>query len=296
VKRFLLAAALALTLHGLFFMFGPRLMSQRSPATPRPLTMTFSTREAPAPGPGPEIEHPVPQPEEVSAEAEPKGEEAAVKEPPPEAEAVRPPEKDAVPRKVTAKPRPRPRVDVEHPKREATPPPKKEALKKDDRIISPSPPVDKPHRKEKSAHDRANVPPNTAGAAVEQRRRDHVGLLPDVPGSTGKAAPKAGGDAASVPSAGEIIRAIPAYRDNPRPEYPRMAKRRGYQGTVLLEVLVSRSGEVKDLRLLQSSGYHVLDRSAMKSVKYWLFEPGSIGGRNVDMWVRVPVRFELRER
>jgi protein TonB len=87
--------------------------------------------------------------------------------------------------------------------------------------------------------------------------------------------------------------ARPAYRDNPRPEYPRLAKRRGYEGRVLLEVLVAGSGKVEDLRILESSGYDVLDRSAMKSVEGWLFEPGSIGGRKVDMWVRVPVRFEL---
>jgi len=73
-----------------------------------------------------------------------------------------------------------------------------------------------------------------------------------------------------------------------------MARRRGYEGTVVLEALVTREGKVKELRVLRSSGYPVLDRSAEESVREWVFEPGSVGGRKVDMWVRVPVRFELR--
>ena len=106
--------------------------------------------------------------------------------------------------------------------------------------------------------------------------------------------PKAGEKMASAPSAGKIVKARPAYRDNPRPEYPKVAKKRGYEGAVLLEVLVNRVGKVEDVRIAESSGHQILDNSAARSVKTWVFEPGSIGGRKVDMWVRVPVRYELR--
>ncbi len=96
----------------------------------------------------------------------------------------------------------------------------------------------------------------------------------------------------STPSS--IQEAIPVYRENPSPKYPRMARRRGYEGTVVMEVLVNREGRVEDLRLYQSSGYPVLDRSAMSSVKKWLFQPGKRGDKEVDMWVKVPVRFRLK--
>jgi protein TonB len=106
--------------------------------------------------------------------------------------------------------------------------------------------------------------------------------------------PEAEEKTASAPSVGEIVKARPAYRDNPRPEYPKVAKKRGYEGVVLLEVLVNKAGKVDDVRIAESSGHQILDNSAATSVKGWVFEPGSIGGRKVDMWVRVPVRYELR--
>ncbi len=91
-----------------------------------------------------------------------------------------------------------------------------------------------------------------------------------------------------------VIEAVPLYKVNPLPEYPRLARKRGYQGTVVLEVLVDQNGRVGDLRLFTSSGYSILDKKAMASVKGWLFEPGMKGDKKLDMWVRVPVRFELK--
>jgi protein TonB len=63
---------------------------------------------------------------------------------------------------------------------------------------------------------------------------------------------------------------------------------------VLLEVLVNREGEVEDLRVLQSSGFQVLDRAAAAAVRKWGFEPGRKGDIAVDMWVKVPIRFRLK--
>lgn len=91
-----------------------------------------------------------------------------------------------------------------------------------------------------------------------------------------------------------IQEARPLYQQNPKPKYPRIATKRGYQGTVLLEVLVNRNGSVGDLRVSTSSGYSILDRAAMKSVKDWLFVPGKRGDETVDMWVVIPVRFQLK--
>ena len=87
--------------------------------------------------------------------------------------------------------------------------------------------------------------------------------------------------------------AQPEYSKNPPISYPRRARKKGYEGTVLLEVLVNRNGKVDDLRILASSGYAILDSSAVKSVKTWSFKPAKKGKDTVDMWVQVPVRFKL---
>jgi protein TonB len=99
--------------------------------------------------------------------------------------------------------------------------------------------------------------------------------------------------AASLPPA-KVRQAIPVYRSNPPPPYPAAARRRGYEGTVVVEVLVSKEGRVQNLRLFQSSGYALLDQAATTAVKRWLFEPGKAGDENIEMWVKVPLRFQLQ--
>ena len=98
----------------------------------------------------------------------------------------------------------------------------------------------------------------------------------------------------SIPPVQVLREARPKYRTNPSPRYPRLARRRGYEGTVVLEVLVAPNGRVKDLHVFKSGGYSVLDKAAVTSVKDWLFEPGMRGDENVEMWVKIPIRFQLK--
>ncbi|WP_054034413.1 energy transducer TonB [Desulfatitalea tepidiphila] len=96
------------------------------------------------------------------------------------------------------------------------------------------------------------------------------------------------------PDQAEVQASVPLYHLNPPPVYPAVARRRNYQGTVRLDVLVDRQGRAAQVRLAESCGYAMLDRSAVKSVGLWRFEPARRFGRPIEMWVRVPVRFELR--
>jgi len=69
------------------------------------------------------------------------------------------------------------------------------------------------------------------------------------------------------PAAARVIQqATPLYRINPPPEYPRLARRRGLEGTVLLDVLVDRNGRVCELRIHTSSGHPILDRNYLDSL------------------------------
>jgi protein TonB len=62
----------------------------------------------------------------------------------------------------------------------------------------------------------------------------------------------------------------------------------------VLSVYVDAQGRAANLWLLESSGFRVLDNSALDAVKKWSFEPGRKGDTKVAMWVNVPVRFELQ--
>jgi protein TonB len=94
---------------------------------------------------------------------------------------------------------------------------------------------------------------------------------------------------------GAIRMARPMYRENPPPVYPKLARKRGYEGTVILQVLVNTQGRVDNLQIDLSSNHALLDRAALNSVRKWYFEPGRRGNEKIDMWVKVPVTFKLDE-
>nr|AAG23396.1 TonB [Plesiomonas shigelloides] len=86
----------------------------------------------------------------------------------------------------------------------------------------------------------------------------------------------------------------PRFRVPPSaPEYPKASRMRRQEGTVLLEVKLGTQGEQLQVVLLKSSGFPLLDRSALKAVKGWQFLPQEINGQGVSHVVRIPVRFEL---
>jgi protein TonB len=89
------------------------------------------------------------------------------------------------------------------------------------------------------------------------------------------------------------VLATPLYKENRQPLYPPLARKRGQQGKVVLQVLVEASGRVGDLKITQTSGYPSLDKAALDAVRHWKFSPGKQTGISVPMWVVVPIVFSL---
>lgn len=84
-----------------------------------------------------------------------------------------------------------------------------------------------------------------------------------------------------------------AYLNNPAPEYPALARRKGEQGRVLLKVLVSETGLAEKVQVDTSSGYGNLDQAAVEAVKKWSFIPAKRSNQPVSAYVLVPVKFSL---
>jgi len=61
----------------------------------------------------------------------------------------------------------------------------------------------------------------------------------------------------------------PSYQ--PKPQYPIIARRRGTEGIVILEITLSNNGNVNRAAVLESSGSSALDRAALKAIKTWKF-------------------------
>jgi TonB family protein len=92
----------------------------------------------------------------------------------------------------------------------------------------------------------------------------------------------------------KILLALPKYAENPKPHYPNEARKKGYQGEVVLRVEVLSSGLVGKIEVKSSSGYEALDQSALAAVQQWKFNPARKGENPVPLWVNIPIRFELQ--
>lgn len=84
-----------------------------------------------------------------------------------------------------------------------------------------------------------------------------------------------------------------AYLKNPAPEYPSLAQRRGWEGTVLLRVQVLASGKPGEIQIQKSSGREALDQAALSAVKRWSFVPAKQGEVAQEGWVSVPIDFKI---
>jgi len=82
---------------------------------------------------------------------------------------------------------------------------------------------------------------------------------------------------------------------NPKPDYPRQARQRGWAGTVVLRVAVREDGSVASVSVLESSGRSLLDRAAISAVREWTFTPATRHGRAVEGMIDVPVVFRLED-
>ena len=78
-----------------------------------------------------------------------------------------------------------------------------------------------------------------------------------------------------------------------RPPYPRGARKSGWQGRVILQLSITPHGRVMTADIHESSGYSLLDNSAIQAAKNWTFEPAKNGGFPVSSTVNIPIQFDL---
>ena len=81
--------------------------------------------------------------------------------------------------------------------------------------------------------------------------------------------------------------------ERPQPPYPRIALDQGQQGSVTLRMTVDEAGLIKTIEVAQSSGFPVLDRSALEFVKrHWTVPPGK-GARIYEATINYKIQLEL---
>ena len=76
-------------------------------------------------------------------------------------------------------------------------------------------------------------------------------------------------------------------------KYPEQAYNEGAQGRVTLKFVISKKGEVKDVKVIKSSGNELLDNEALRVVSMSpAWTPGKVEGKPVDVSFTFPVVFK----
>ena len=116
---------------------------------------------------------------------------------------------------------------------------------------------------------------------------------PVVPAAAPAPPPPAPPPPPAAPAKVELPSSKADYLHNPPPDYPRMSKRLGEQGKVVLKVLIGTDGAPQKVELVTSSGFERLDKSALDAAMRWRYVPGKRGGVAEAMWYQVPIQFTL---
>ena len=84
-----------------------------------------------------------------------------------------------------------------------------------------------------------------------------------------------------------------AYFDKKKctPKYPRVSRKRGEKGKVLVRVFINRDGSSEKVEIEQSSGFNRLDKAAMDSAKKCRFVPAKRNGKPVKTLATIPYTF-----
>lgn len=86
----------------------------------------------------------------------------------------------------------------------------------------------------------------------------------------------------------------PVGRVQNPPQYPYEMSRAGISGEVVVEFIISASGDVVDTRVIRSS-HREFEVPAMQAVQKWKFKPGRKAGKNVSTRVSQLIEFNLED-
>ncbi|MFN2397262.1 MAG: energy transducer TonB [Gemmatimonadaceae bacterium] len=87
-----------------------------------------------------------------------------------------------------------------------------------------------------------------------------------------------------------------AKRGNPPPRFPEIAIQAKIRGDVLVQFVIDTSGapDFSTVKVLRAN-YQDFVQEVVKVLPQHRFEPGTIDGCRVKMWVQLPFDFDLRD-
>lgn len=101
------------------------------------------------------------------------------------------------------------------------------------------------------------------------------------------------GDTSDVVMTNDMVDSPPRPVQQTAMEYPARARAQGLEGYVILSLLISASGEIEKVEVLEATPSGVFEDAALTGIRSWRFEPAQYQGRSVRVWARQRIRFDL---
>ena len=97
-----------------------------------------------------------------------------------------------------------------------------------------------------------------------------------------------------LPQMGEFVprEEDPVAVDLPKPVYPEIARRAGIEGVVFIQILIDRTGKVRDVQV--TKGPEMFYEAAREAAWRSVWRPAIQNKKPVAVWVAMPIRFMLR--
>lgn len=83
------------------------------------------------------------------------------------------------------------------------------------------------------------------------------------------------------------------FERQPKPHYPMISRKLGEEGTVIVKGCIEENGSIKNIEIINGSGYKRLDNEAIKTVRQWTFSERNQKGKKIISCYKIPIRFVL---
>jgi protein TonB len=128
---------------------------------------------------------------------------------------------------------------------------------------------------------------SSSASAVAAKQGNTLAKTPD-----DKTLDKDDPDSLPIPAAEYLVTSMPQVLSEIRPPYPPLAKKKGIEGAVVLEILIDAKGNVREAIILSGPGFG-LEEAALDAIKKFRFKPAMIKKQSVAVKIKYAIRFVL---
>jgi protein TonB len=154
------------------------------------------------------------------------------------------------------------------------------------------PPKPKEEPKKKTVEDKTSQKPTPTQAQNTPTQKSESSSQSQMQNAA--VAPATTGGASGTPIQTDIGKLVVVFQPDADAYYPSFSKRSGEQGTVVVRLIISETGEVEDVAILQSSTFPRLDRAATDIGRRYRFKPFLVNGSPQRISTNLLIKFNLK--